>query len=127
MPKYNADGMIECPPQMSERWFKKFVARTVTEEVLGQSFTLQSITPSEYYRINAKCGMADDSNREIDRYVDLMLRSVVIDPPEIKAEGLKYFDKRDDIETPELLIQVIDRFLKPGTKRGDGVPASATK
>ena len=126
MSKYNADGMIDCPPNMSERWFKKLMARQETEEVLRQSFTMQSIPPSEFYRINSICNMADDKGKDLRRYIDMMLKAVVIDPPQIKVMGIKYFDERDDISTPEELIQTIDRFLRPGTIPGNGTAPSAT-
>ncbi len=103
------------------------MARREDVEVLGQSFTLQSIPPSEFYRINSLCGMADDKGKDLRRYIDMMLKSVVIDPPDIKVKGIKYFDDRDDISTPEELIQTVDRFLRPGTIPGNGLPAGTVE
>ncbi len=123
MSKYNAEGMIDCPPQMSERWFLKLIARKADEEVNGQTFTLQSVPPRWYFETNDACGMSSD-RKDTARYIDLMLKGCVIHPPEIKQQGIKYFDERGDIDTPEKLLGRIERFLRPGTQSGDGTPES---
>lgn len=33
-------------------------------------------------------------------------------PPRIKADGISYFDEKDDIKTPEKLIKAIETFLR---------------
>ncbi len=115
MAKYNAEGMLECPPHMSERWFKKLVARKEVTEINGQCFTMQSVPPRWYFETNDACGMSSD-RKDTARYIDLMLKNCIIDPPEIKKQGIGYFDERGDIDTPEKLLGRLERFLRPGAQ-----------
>jgi hypothetical protein len=125
---YDHEGMLACPKNMSERWFKKIVARTITVDVGGVSYTLQSVPPRWYYDHNDKCGMTGGSgNRDTYEYMDGMFRNVVITPGEVAGKGMAYFDERDDIETPEKLIRVIERFLRPGKHQRPKESAAASK
>ncbi len=80
--------------------------------VNGTEYTLQSVSPSWYFEHNDECGMTGGGKRSMSKYVDGLLKNVVIDPAEIKAEGLSYFDNKEDISTPEKLIGEIESFLR---------------
>ena len=80
--------------------------------VNGQEFTLQSVSPTWYFNANDECGMTGGGRRDTTKYIDTMLRNVVIAPPEVKSEGLGYFDEKEDIKTPEKLIKAIEQFLR---------------
>ena len=57
LPKYNAEGMVTCPPNIPERWFRFKMARHETVNVLGTDYELQSVSPQWYFEQNDKCGM----------------------------------------------------------------------
>lgn len=78
----------------------------------GQEFTLQSVSPSWYFQTNDECGMTGGKNRDTSKYLDTMIKNVVIAPPEVAKGGLSYFDEKDDIKTPEKLIKAIEQFLR---------------
>lgn len=118
-PKYNREGMLTCPPGIPERWFRYKMARHETVNVNGREYELQSVSPQWYFEQNDRCGMTG-SNKDTARYMDTMFKNVVISPPEIAAKGLKAFEEDEDIETPELLIREIERFLRPGKRSGGG-------
>ena len=111
---------MDCPPNIPERWFRLKMAKHEDVLVNGQEFTLQSVGPQWYFEQNDRCGMTGNGSRDTARYIDLMLKNVVIFPAEVAAKGLKYFEERDDIETPELLLREIERFLRPGKRSGSG-------
>ena len=41
-----------------------------------------------------------------------MILIIAISPAEVKADGISYFDEKDDIKTPEKLIKAIETFLR---------------
>jgi len=118
--KYNAEGMINCPPNIPERWFRLKMARTEIRNVNGTDFELQSVGAQWYFEQNDKCGMSGAERKDTARYMDIMFKNVVISPPEVAAKGLKYFEAEEDIETPELLIREVEKFLRPGKKPAGG-------
>jgi hypothetical protein len=65
-------------------------------------------------------------NRDTARYMDIMFKNVVTAPADVATKGLKAFEEQEDIETPELLIREIERFLRPG-KRSEGSKAPSKK
>jgi hypothetical protein len=95
------------------------MARQETTTINGQDYVMQSVTPRWYFETNDKCGMTGE-RKDTTRYMDIMFRNVIIDPPEVAQKGLKYFDEREDVETPELLIREIEKFLRPGAQPGSG-------
>lgn len=101
------------------------MARRETVNVNGQDYELQSVTPQWYFEQNDRCGMTGN-NRDTARYMDIMFKNVVTSPANVAAKGLKAFEEEEDIETPELLIREIERFLRPG-KRTEGSKASGKK
>ena len=50
--------------------------------------------------------------RDTTKYLDTMFKNVVISPAEVKADGMAYFDEREDVKTPEKLIKAIEQFLR---------------
>ena len=116
LPKYNAEGMVTCPPNIPERWFRSKMARHETVNVLGTDYELQSVSPQWYFEQNDKCGMTGSGSRDTARYMDIMFKNVVTSPANVASKGLKAFEENEDIETPELLIREIERFLRPGKK-----------
>lgn len=126
LPKYNMEGMITCPPNIPERWFRSKMARHETVNVLGVDYELQSVSPQWYYEQNDRCGMTGGT-RDTARYMDIMFKNVVVSPREVSTKGLKAFEDAEDIETPELLIREIERFLRPGKRSGKGSAEGATE
>ena len=124
LPKYNAEGMVTCPPNIPERWFRFKMARHETVNVLGIDYELQSVSPQWYFEQNDKCGMTGSGTA---RYMDIMFKNVVTSPANVASKGLKAFEENEDIETPELLIREIERFLRPGKKSGSSAAAGDKK
>ena len=119
---YDSEGMIVKPEKMSERWFRK-MHRQEEVTVNGQAFTLQTVSPSWYFNTLDQCGMTGADRRDTYRYLDLMLKNVVVEPVEVSRRGMRYFDDLGDIETPEKLSTEIDRFLHPGKRYDSGAAA----
>ena len=93
----------------------------------GSSRPLQSVSPQWYFEQNDKCGMTGSGSRDTARYMDILFKNVVTSPANVASKGLKAFEENEDIETPELLIREIERFLRPGKKSGSGAAASDKK
>ena len=83
-----------------------------TITVNGEEYTLQSVSPTRYFGVNDDSGMTGGGRRDTTKYIDTMLKNVVISPAEVKADGISYFDEKDDIKTPEKLIKAIETFLR---------------
>ena len=93
------------PKSLSERGYRKFMAKQKKVTVNGEEYTLQSVSPTWYFGVNDDCGMTGGGRRDTTKYIDTMLKNVVISPAEVKADGISYFDEKDDIKTPEKLIK----------------------
>lgn len=117
MALYDENGMIAKPNNVSERWFRSMFARTETIEVNGQEYEFQSVSPQWYYQLSDQCGIGKDRQDSV-RYMDQLFKNVVISPPEVAAKGFRYFDENHDLESSELLMSAIERFLRPGRKFG---------
>ena len=65
--------------------------------------------------------------KDMYAYMDLMIKNVVVSPPEVAAKGMAYFDAMDDIATPEALIKEIERFLRPAERSISGSKAGGTE
>ena len=83
----------ERPKSLSERGYRKYMAKTKEITIGEQKFTLQSVSPSWYY-------------------VDGMFKNCVVAPAEVKANGMEYFDDNEDLKTAEKLIAAIEQFLR---------------
>ena len=46
-------------------------------------------------------------------------------PIEVMRKGFDYFEEREDIETAELLVREIERFLRPGKQHSANAGAAA--
>ena len=99
------------PKGLTERGYRNYMAKTKKITIDGQEFTLQSVSPSWYYDFNDECGMTG-GKRKTAKYMDGLCKNCVVSPPEIKAEGMAYFDAKDDIQTPEKLVGQIEQFLR---------------
>ncbi len=88
------------------------MARTKEIRVNGIDMTLQSVSPSWYYEQNDACGNTSSGKHQSAKYMDTMFRNCVIAPAEIAAGGMRYFDDKDDLKTPEALIKEIESFLR---------------
>lgn len=97
---------------MTERGYRKFMAKQKKVTVEGVEYTLQSVSPSWYFQVNDECGMTTDNRRDTAKYLDTMFKNVVVAPVEVGKDGMAYFDENEDVKTPEKLIKVIERFLR---------------
>jgi hypothetical protein len=88
------------------------MARQKDVTVNGQKFKLQSVSPSWYYDLNDSCGNTGGGKHNSTKYMDEMFRNVVVQPAEVSGGGMGYFDDKDDLKTPELLIKEIESFLR---------------
>ena len=89
------------------------MSRTTTVTIDDIDYTLQSVSPSWFYELQDDCGIGTD-NRDTKKFINELLKNTVIMPSEIKTEGMKYFDRNDDIGTPEKLTKEILSFLRKG-------------
>ena len=101
----------ERPKSLSERGYRKYMAKTKEITIGEQKFTLQSVSPSWYYDFNDECGNTG-GRRKSTKYMDGMFRTCVVSPPEVKAQGMSYFDNKEDLRTAEKLIAAIEQFLR---------------
>ena len=46
------------------------------------------------------------------KYMDGMFKNCVVEPAEVKANGMEYFDDNEDLKTAEKLISAIEQFLR---------------
>ena len=88
------------------------MAKTKDVTINGQKFTLQSVSPTWYYNFNDECGNTGGGKRKSVKYMDGMFRNCVGSPPEVKADGMAYFDEQEDLSTAEKLIAEIETFLR---------------
>ena len=88
------------------------MAKTKAVTINGQKFTLQSVSPTWYYNFNDECGNTGGGKRKSVKYMDGMFRNCVVSPPEVKADGMAYFDEKEDLSTAEKLIAEIETFLR---------------
>ena len=87
------------------------MARIATVTIDDVDYTLQSVSPSWFYELQDDCGIGTN-DRDMKKFINELLKNVVVSPAEIKSEGIKYFDKKDDIGTSEKLTKEIMAFLK---------------
>lgn len=101
----------ERPKSLSERGYRKYMAKTKEITIGNQKFTLQSVSPTWYYDYNDECGNTG-GRRKSSKYMDGMFRNCVVAPAEITAKGMSYFDEKEDLRTAEKLIAAIEQFLR---------------
>lgn len=101
----------ERPRGLSERSYRKYMAKTKTVRINGTEFQLQSVSPTWYLDHNDKTGMTG-SKKKTAAYMDGLFKNVVIAPKEVQNEGIGYFDAADDLSTAEELLKEIESFLR---------------
>ena len=87
------------------------MAKQKTVIVNGTEYTLQSVSPSWYFGHNDANGMTG-GKRDTAKYIDGLLKNVVIAPKEVNTQGMAYFDAAEEIDTPEQLLREIESFLR---------------
>ena len=100
------------PKGLSERSYRKYMARQKKVTVNKQDYMLQSVSPKWYFDVNDRYGMTG-GKKNTAGYVDEMFKNVVVEPPEIKSQGLEYFGDMDDgIAVTEQLLTEVESFLR---------------
>lgn len=102
------------PKGLSERSYRKYMARQKKVTVNDTEFTLQSISPQAYFDLNDSCGMTGNK-KSTSKYIDGLFKNVVIEPKEVSVKGMGYFEDMDDIDTIEKLLSEIESFLRGRT------------
>ena len=100
------------PKSLSERGYRKHMAKQKKVTVNGTEYTLQSVSPTWYYDTNDECGNTGSGKRKSAKYMDGMFKNCVVAPAEVKAKGMEYFDDNEDLKTAEKLIAAIEQFLR---------------
>ena len=88
------------PKGLTERGYRKYMAKQKEVVVNGNKFMLQSVSPRWYFDLNDRCGMTG-GKRKTAEYIDELFKNVVIDPKEVSTKGFDYFEEAEDILTPE--------------------------
>lgn len=101
----------ERPKGLSERSYRKYMAKQKKITVNGTEYNLQSVSPQWYYEINDECGMTG-GKRNSARYIDELLKNVITSPQEVRNKGIEYFNEIDDIGSTEKLLKEIESFLR---------------
>lgn len=99
------------PKGLTERGYRKHMAKQKEVVVNGNKFMLQSVSPRWYFDLNDRCGMTG-GKRKTAEYIDELFKNVVIDPKEVSTKGFDYFEEAEDILTPEKLLGEIESFLR---------------
>ncbi|RHT21002.1 hypothetical protein DXA97_13720 [Clostridium sp. OF09-36] len=100
----------ERPKGLSERSYRKYMARQKKVTVNGMEFTLQSVSPRWYFDLNDRCGMTG-GRRKTAEYMDELFKNVVVEPKEVSTNGLDYFEETEDIKTAGKLLTEVEHFL----------------
>ena len=66
------------------------MAKTKEITIGEQKFKLQSVSPSWYYDFNDECGNTGNGKRKSAKYMDGMFKNCVVEPAEVKANGMEY-------------------------------------
>ena len=99
------------PKGLTERGYRKYMAKQKEVVVNGNKFMLQSVSPRWYFDLNDRCGMTG-GKRKTAEYIDELFKNVVIDPKEVSTKGFDYFEEAEDILTSEKLLGEIESFLR---------------
>ncbi len=102
---------LDRPKGLTERGYRKYMAKQKKVVVNGNEFVLQSVSPRWYFDLNDRCGMTG-GKRKTAEYIDELFKNVVIDPKEVSTKGFDYFEEAEDILTPEKLLGEIESFLR---------------
>ena len=83
------------------------MAKQGQDTINGVVYTYQSCSPEAYYDNYDRFGRGKNTKR----YIDWLIRNIVVSPPEVATGGIDYFNKRDDVSTPTMLMESIENFL----------------
>lgn len=97
------------------------MAKQTVEKIGGVEYVLQSVSPEAYLDNHDRFGRGKNTKR----YMDWLIRNVVVSPPEIASQGIEYFNKRADVGGAGILVEAIETFLgkpvEPEQSAGAGV------
>jgi hypothetical protein len=96
------------------------MAKQETKNINGIEVTLQSVSPEWYFDNFDRFGRGKNTKR----YVDELIKNVVVQPAEIRQKGVEYFNEFEDIGGASLLVEEIENFLGRGNKQGGGKKTS---
>ena len=99
------------PKGLTERGYRKYMAKQKKVVVNGNEFVLQSVSPRWYFDLNDRCGMTGGKKKTAD-YIDELFENVVIEPKEVATKGFDYFEEAEDISTSEKLLGETESFLR---------------
>lgn len=112
------------PRGLTERGYRKYMAKQGQDTINGTTYVFQSCSPEAYYDNYDRFGRGKNTKR----YIDWLIRNIVVSPPEVANTGIEYFNKRDDVATPTMLMESIENFLAvPAGKQGPVEGQSAPK
>lgn len=97
------------PKGLTERSYRKYMAKQKSVKVNGKEFTLQSVSPRWYLELNDRNGMTG-GKKNTAGYIDELFKNVVVSPAEVQATGLDFFG--DDIDSVEKLLSEVESFLR---------------
>ncbi|EFC97243.1 hypothetical protein CLOSTHATH_04559 [Hungatella hathewayi DSM 13479] len=99
------------PKGLTERSYRKHMAKTKKVTINGTEYELQSVSPTWYLDLNDECGMTG-GRRKTAKYMDSLFKNTVIAPKEVNTEGMQYFEEQEDISSAEKLLTEIESFLR---------------
>lgn len=92
------------------------MAKQETIRINGQEYILQSVSPQWYMDNLDRFGRGKNTAK----YIDELIRNIVVSPPEVASKGMEYFNEQEDVATPTLLMEEIESFLARPVKQGEG-------
>lgn len=106
----NKKAWLDKPKSLTEKGYRKHMAKVKDVTVRGHEFTFQGVSPRWYY------GLSDrhlvKGKRNTAEYVNELIQNVVIKPVEVRAEGVESEIFADDIGLIEDVVEAIESFLK---------------
>lgn len=97
------------------------MARQEEKTINGYKVVLQSVSPEWYMDNLDRFGRGKNTKR----YIDELIKNVVVSPPEIAAKGIEYFNEIDDVASAAAFMDEIETFLGRPFKSRDGKKTGA--
>jgi hypothetical protein len=102
------------------------MAKTKEINLRGLEITLQNPSPQWYLECVSRNKDAN-GNTELNDYCDELFKNCVVAPAELRQDGMRFFDRREDLKGALDLRKEIERFLfepkQYGTDEGQGTGA----
>lgn len=98
------------------------MSKQKTETINGVEYTFQSCSPEAYYDNYDRFGKGKNTKR----YIDWLIRNIVVSPPAVASGGIEYFNKQDDVATPTMLMESIENFLSSPVREQGTVERTCT-